>query len=155
MRDWRATGFRRLRSLRFRDDLFGEIDARGNEDGQCLGIVLCLGDQVAGDLVRVAALAGDDDLRGAGEHVDGTIEGHEPLGGGDVEIARPDDLVYTRKRRGSVSQCGYSVRATEAIELGDTEEVRCGESLRRGFGRNHCDALDACNLRGNGRHQQC
>ena len=46
---------------------------------------------------RVAAFAGDDDLRGAGQHVDGAVEGDETLGRGDVEIAGADDLVDTRE----------------------------------------------------------
>jgi hypothetical protein len=58
--------------------------------------VLGLRDQVGGNVGRVAALAGDDDLRGAGEHVDGAVEGDEALGGGDVEIAGADDLVDAR-----------------------------------------------------------
>ena len=78
------------------DDLFGEIGARGDEDGQRFGIVLGLRDQVGGDLGRVAAFAGDDNLRGTGEHVDGAIEGDETLGRGDVEIAGADDFVDAR-----------------------------------------------------------
>ncbi len=95
-RAWRATGLLRLRSFGFCDDLFGEIGARGDEDGQRFGIVLGLRDQVGGDVGRVAAFAGDDNLRGTGEHVDGAIEGDQPLGRGDIEIAGADDLVDAR-----------------------------------------------------------
>ena len=80
----------------FCHDLFGEISARGDEDGQRFGIVLGLRYKVGCDVGRVAAFAGDDNLRGPGEHVDGAIKGDEPLGRGDVEIAGADDLVYAR-----------------------------------------------------------
>ena len=42
---------------------------------------------------RIAGFAGDDDLRGSGEHVDGAIKGDELLGGGDPGVAGTDDLV--------------------------------------------------------------
>ena len=82
--------------LCFGDDFFGEIGARGDEDGQSFRIVLGLRDEVGGDVGGVAAFAGDDDLCGAGEHVDGAVEGDEALGRGDVEIAGADDLVDAR-----------------------------------------------------------
>ena len=55
---------------------------------------------------------------------------------------------------GAVGEGGDGVRAAEAIELGDAEEMRCGEGFRRRFGRDDDDALDARNLRGDGGHEQ-
>ncbi len=46
------------------------------------------------------------------------------------------------------------MRAAEAIELRNAQQMRGGESLRRGLGRDHSDALDARHLRGNRGHQQ-
>ena len=131
-----------------------EIGARGDEDGQRFGIVLGLRDEVGGDVGGAAALAGDDDFSGAGKHVDGAVEGDEAFGRGDVEIAGADDLVDARDGFGSVGERGHGVRAAEAIELGDAEQMRGGQRFRRGLGRDNHDALDARDLRGNCGHQQ-
>ena len=127
--------------LCFGDDIFGEVGARGDEDGERFGIVLGLRDEVGGDVwLRSAALAGDDDLGGAGEHVDGAVKGDETLGGSDVEVAGADDLVDTRKELSSVGQRSHGVHATDPIELGDAEQVGGRESFRRGLGRDDDDA---------------
>ena len=102
----------------------------------------------------MAALTGHHNLRRAGQHVDGAIEGYEPLGRGDVEIARPHNLVHALDVGGSIGQSGYGVRAAQAIELRDAEQVRGGECLRRGPGRDHNDAFHTRHLCGNGSHQQ-
>ncbi len=100
------------------------------------------------------ALAGDDDLRGPGKHVDGAVEGDEALGRGDIEIAGADDLVDARNAGSSVSESGDSVRSAEAIELRDAEQVRSGERFWRRLWRDDDDALNARNLGGNGGHEQ-
>ena len=113
-----------------------------------------LRDKVGGNVGRVAALAGDDDFRGAGEHVDGAVESDEALGGGDVEISGADNFGHTRNTGGSVGQGGDGVCPAETIELGDAEEMSGGKSLKRGPWRDDDDARDACDLRGDGGHEQ-
>jgi hypothetical protein len=87
----------------------------------------------------VAAFAGDDDLRGAGEHVDGAIKGDEALGRSDVEIAGADDLVNARNGSGAIGQRGDGVRAAEAIELRDAE--RCAAASVSGAGLGETTAM--------------
>ena len=89
-------GLSRLRSFASAITSLRKIFARGDEDGQRLGIVLGLRDEIGRDAGRGAAFAGDDDLRGPGQHVDGAVEGDETLGRGDVEIAGANDLVDAR-----------------------------------------------------------
>ena len=113
-----------------------------------------LRDQVGGDVGGAAAIAGDHDFSGSGEHVDGAVEGDEALGRGDVEIAGADDLVDARDGFSAVGERRDGVGAAGAIELGDAEQVRGRERFRGGLGRDENDALHARDLRGDGGHQQ-
>src|SRR5690606_29722168 len=66
-------------------------------------VVLGLADQVGGDVHRVGAVVGEDgDLGGAGLGVDAHHAAHQPLGGGDVDVARPGHQVHRRARVGLV-----------------------------------------------------
>src|SRR5450631_1746399 len=58
----------------FGDYVACKIITRGNKHSQCRGIVLGLGNEVGSNPGSVAVFAGDDDLRRASEHVDGTVE---------------------------------------------------------------------------------
>ena len=52
-----------------------------------------LRDKLRGDIGGIAFVAGDNNLRRPGEHVDRAVEGDQFLGGGDVEISRANDLI--------------------------------------------------------------
>ena len=97
-RDFACNGIVAAAKLRFGNDIFGKFGSRGDEDGECFRIMFGLGYQVGGDVCGAAAITGDDDFGGAGEHVDGAIESDEALGRGDIEIAGADDLVDARER---------------------------------------------------------
>jgi hypothetical protein len=145
----------------FEGDLFGELGLAGDEDGESFGVVLGLGDEVGGDAGGVAGLGGDDDLGGAGGHVDSTRSrsGAAALrdgdfGGGDVEVAGADDLGYGFDRGCAVGEGGDGLGAADAVELGDAGEVRGGEGFAGGFGAADDDARDAGDLCGGGGHEQ-
>ena len=87
-------GLLRLRSFASGDHFYRQICARGDEDGQRLGIVLGLRDEVTSNIGCVAAFAGHYNFGGAGEHIDGAVESYQSLGGGDVKIAGAGDFVY-------------------------------------------------------------
>src|ERR1035441_9923569 len=140
--------------LCFRYHLFGKFGARGDEDGQRIGIMLGLRHKIGGNIGSIATFAGDDDFRGAGKHIYGAIKSYEALGRGDIKIAGADDLVHALEARGSVGQRGDCMRAAQAIELRNAEQMRGGERFRSGFGRDDHDALNAGHLRGTGGHQQ-
>ena len=98
----------------------------GDEDGEGFGVVFGLSDEVRGDAARVAGLTGDDDLGGAGGHVDAALGGDGELGGGDVEVAGADDLVDATDGLGAEGEGDDGLGAADAVELGDTGEVGGG-----------------------------
>jgi hypothetical protein len=130
----RAIGLLRLRSFASAMTSLARSATRGDEDGERFRIVLGLRYEVGRNIGCVAALAGYDNLGGAGEHVDGAVESYQALGRGDVEIAGADNFVYALEGCGSVCQGGDGVRTAETIELRDTEQMRGGQGFRRGFG---------------------
>ena len=62
-------------------------------------------------------LARHDNFRRPGQHVDGAIEGHQPLRRRHIQISRADDLVHARNRLRAIGQRGNRMRAAHAIEL--------------------------------------
>src|SRR5690606_38530563 len=78
-------------------DLVEERRIGTDQDRLRILVVLGLGEQVHGDPVRVGlAVADDEDFRRPGDHVDADLAEHVTLGGGDVDVARTDDLVHWR-----------------------------------------------------------
>ena len=72
----------------------------GDQDALRRGVVLGLGQQVGGDPVRiVGAVRDDEDFRRPGDGVDADPAEHLALGGGDIGVAGPDDLVDGRDGR--------------------------------------------------------
>ena len=76
----------------------GERAARRDQHRARVGVVLGLRDQIGGDPRRRPARRDDDDLGRAGVEVDAAVGGDQRLGGGDVAVAGPDDLVDARHR---------------------------------------------------------
>ncbi len=76
-----------------RFDRLAERAVVGDDDRLGARIVLGLGEQVGGQPIRIIVLVGDDEhFRGAGNHVDPDGAENLALGGGDIGIARTDDL---------------------------------------------------------------
>ena len=93
--------------------------------------MLGLGEEVGGDPVGIVVAVGDDqDLARAGDHVDADRAEHLALGGGDVGVARPDDLGDRRDRRRAVGERGDRLGAADAVDLVDAGEPGGGEHQR-------------------------
>ena len=72
----------------------GQLDAGGDQHAGGHLVVLGLADQVGGDVRRVGGVVGEDrDLGGPGLGVDADLRTADPLGGGDVDVARAGDHV--------------------------------------------------------------
>ena len=95
----------------------------GHQDGLGVLVVLGLGEEVHGDPVRIgAAVAQDQDLGGAGHHVDADLTEDRPLGGGDIDVAGADDLVHAGDRVGPIGQGGDGLGPADgedAVHPGD------------------------------------
>src|SRR5277367_1736000 len=94
-----------------------ERPLRGYQYGERLGIMLGLRDQLRGNVCRIAFVAGDDDLGGAGQHVDGAVEGDKLFGGGDIRVSWANYLIYARDGFRPISQRSDGLRAADAIEM--------------------------------------
>ena len=81
----------------FSDHLLRKVSARRDKDRERLGIMLSLRDEVRGNFGRIAAFAGNYNLRRAGQHIDRAIKRHEPLCRCDIQISGPDNLVDARQ----------------------------------------------------------
>ena len=90
----------------------GQVGAVGDEDGACQLVVLGLTQQVGGHPGGVTAAVGQhQDLAGAGDHVDAHLAEDLPLGGGDIDVARADDLIHGRDGLGAVGQRSHGLCA--------------------------------------------
>ena len=104
--------------------------------------------------LRVGRPVGDDQhLARPGDLIDVGLAVAEPLGGRDVDVPRPDDLVDARHRLGAVSQGGNRLRAADAVEGVHAREMAGGEDDGRGAGRHHDHLIHPREPRRNDRHQ--
>ena len=71
----------------------------------------------------LSASATTTHLRRPGDHVDADLAEHLPLGGGDVGVARPDDLVDRGDALGAVGKRRDRLGAADAIDLVDAGEL--------------------------------
>ncbi|MCY1526775.1 hypothetical protein D9M68_618150 [compost metagenome] len=141
-----------------RRDPVEEGRVRADQDRLGVLVVLGLGEQVHGDPVRIgAAVADHEDFRGAGDHVDADLAEHMALGGGDVDVARTDDLVDLRHALGAVGQRGHGLGAADGEDAVDTGDAGGGEDDLVDLatrGRHHHDHFgDAGDLGRNRVHQ--
>ena len=118
------------------------------------GIVLGLRQKIGGYPGRIVAGVGhDQDLRRAGDQVDADLSEDAALGGGDVGVARPGDLVDRLDRLGAVGERRHGLGATDAPDLvgagdaGGQHDQRIDHAIGRRH--DHDDAPNACHL---GRH---
>ena len=129
---------------------------RGRDQHSCrLLIVLRLAHQVGSHQQRVCAVVGNDqDLSGPRLRVDPDIAAHEPLGRGDVDVARACDQVDRVEREvgHSVGQGSDGSRAAHRVNLVDAEQAGGAQDrgvhpppellLRRGGDGHRADAGD-------------
>ena len=94
------------------------------------GRVLGLADQVGGDVARVGRPVGDqDDLARPGDAVDVDLAVDLPLGQGDEQVARPDDLVDRRDPLDAVGQGRDGLGAADPVDLGHAQRVAGGQQV--------------------------
>ena len=70
----------------------------------------------------------DQDLGRPGDHVDADAAEDTPLGRRDIGVARADDLVDRRDRRGAVGQRRHRLRPADPVDFVDAEQVRAAAS---------------------------
>ena len=88
-------------------------------------VVLGLRQQIGGDPGRIVVPVGDDeDFRRPGDHVDPDPAEDPPLGRRDIGVARADDLVDRRDRRGAVGQRRDRLRPADPVDLVDAGQAR-------------------------------
>ena len=128
-------------------------------------VVFGLADQVGGDVHRVGGVVGQDrDLGGAGLGVDADLRAADPLGGGDVDVARPGDHVDRSQFRSvgvgsAVRQQSDGLSAADGPHLIDAEQAGGGQDggmrqaveLRLRWARND-QRVHACGLGGHDVH---
>ena len=102
---------------------------------------------------RRAAVGNHQDLRRSGDHVDADLPEHLALRLGDVDIARPDDLVDARHGRGAIGERGDRLRAADADDALDARQRRRSEHQRIRIRAHHDELADAGNLRRHRVHQ--
>ena len=67
-------------------------------------IVLGLRYKVGSNVGLIAALARNDNFSRSGEHIDRAIKCDQALGGCDIEVSRPYDLIDARNAGGPICQ---------------------------------------------------
>ena len=93
--------------------------------------MLGLTQQVGGHPGGVTAAVGQNqDLAGACYHVDAHLAKDLPLGSGDIDIARADDLIHRRDALGAVGQRGHGLCAAGLEDPGHACGGRGGEDDR-------------------------
>ena len=136
----------------------GQLRRIRDEHGSRHDVVLGLGDEVVGHLGGVGRGVGEHgDLRGTGLRVDAHHRTHEALGGGDEDVAGAGDHVDGLEPLVTVGEEGHRLRTTDGPHLVHPEEGAHGKHrgvrvaavilLRRrghhevlrpgGLGRNH------------------
>ncbi len=94
--------------------------------------MLGLREKIGGDPVRIAGPVGEDQhLGGSGDHVDADLAENQALGGGDIGVARPDDLGDRSDGLGAVGERRDRLRAADAKDLVDAGKLRGREHQRR------------------------
>src|SRR6185369_2173339 len=107
-----------------------------------------LGKQVGGNVGRTAAAVVDYQyLARTGNHVDADLSEYQLLGGGDIDVPGPGDLVNPRNCCRTVCQRRNGLRAADAEDAVDAGEVggdkHMWAELAAGGGGHHDDFADA------------
>ena len=96
-------------------------------------VVLGLAEQVGGHPGgSAAAVSQDQDLAGAGDHVDAHLAVDLALGGGHIDVAGAHDLVHRRHALGAIGQGRHRLRPAGLEDAGDA-----GHRRRRQDGGGH------------------
>ena len=110
-------------------DAVDEVGLPGDQDARPGG-VLGLADEVGGDEPGVGGPVGDqDDLARAGDAVDVDLAVDLPLGQGDEEVPRADDLVDRLDPVDPVGEQGDGLGAADPVDLGDPQGMAGGEEV--------------------------
>ena len=130
-------------------DQVGQVGVGRHQVRRRARVVFGLRHQIDRDECRHGGLVGEHEhLGGAGEHVDAHVAHHELLGGGDVRVARTDDLVDARDGVGAIGERGDRLSAADLVDLGDTglrgggQRVGVHRAVRRRR-HDHRDLVDA------------
>ena len=94
-----------LRNLDFQLCLYRlcQLHRVGDQHGAGQLVVLCLGEQIGGNVAGVGFTVGDnEDLAGSGDHVDGHLAVDLLLGLGNKGVARAYDLIHPGDALGAV-----------------------------------------------------
>ena len=150
---FRRARFRQLHRHRA-SHLHREPPACRNQQRAGLRVVLRLCDQVGGDPLGIALVRDDDDLRGTGVKIDGTVGGDERLRRGDILVAGADDLVDAGDRFRPVRHGRNRLRAAHSEEPRHARCARCRHHHRSRARARDDDLADAGGPRGNRGHQQ-
>ena len=90
-----------------------QFEGGGNENRHGIGVVLRLRNQVRRDPLGVAAAAHQHQFRWSGNEIDAALARHQLLGGSNVAVPRPHDLVHARHGLGSEGEGGDGLRAAQ------------------------------------------
>src|SRR5690606_3776798 len=90
-----------------------------------------LREKIGGDPVRIVLPVSDNEnFRGASYHINTDLTENLPLGGGDIGIARTDDLVHRRNGFRSIGESGYSLGTAHTVNFINACKLRGGEHER-------------------------
>ena len=116
--------------------------------------MLALRDQIGSNVASRASGGHNQNFRGPCQQIDGAVGTDQSFGGGDITIARPENLIHARNRSRAVGERGNGLRAADMRDFLDPQQIGRREQRRIGLGTRDHDAAYAGNLRGYRRHQQ-
>ena len=91
---------------------------RHEPDALVAGAVLGLRQHVGGGKFRIGRLVGQHEhFARTGQQINRDMADKQPLGGDDVGIARPENLLHTANRLRAAGQRGNRLRAADAVNL--------------------------------------
>ena len=97
--------------------------------------MLGLRQHVGGEVARVAVGGDDQDLGGTGDEVDADFAGEQFLGGGDIDVAGPDDAVGARHGSRAEREGRDGLRAAHLEDVAARRAIaRCRRPRRRASG---------------------
>ena len=132
----RLTGYRSTRQLlKLGFQLLGHLTAKGfisgNQDRSGQFVVFSLGQQIGGNMRRVAAAVVDhQNFTRPGDHIDINRAEDQALGRSDVNIARPGNLIDPWDGCRTIGQSGHGLGSTELENPIDSGNMGCRQNVR-------------------------
>ena len=115
--------------------------------------MLRLRQDIRGNKSRIATRGHDQQLCGAGEQVNRAVVAHQTFGCSYKPIPRPTDFLDARNGARAIGQCGDGLRAADARQLADAEQMRGREHGGVRPRTRHDDSAHPGHLRGDHAHQ--